>query len=289
MKARIVVLAMAIVATPGCVMSQYRQQAVEYALERAAKARDGIVAAAEAGRDVAEELASAAVEERPPEVARPMERLVVALSAAHEEADEAGKTLAVMQEDLGRPETPPPQDPESADAWRMQYRAASRLWKMAMSWARSNMPFLGKMPGSAQAAPGGGWSPAEIAGLVTAITAALAGVGEATRRGVKGVRPLRHALRAALGARNAVLRWRLLRPVHGILSHPALPRGPERRFRRGTAESAATAAHPVPASVRSRPSRGAPGLSEAAPTHLSSPDHVEHAVREAWRSGADIA
>ena len=187
MKRALAVLAL-VVAAPGCMMTQYRQQGIEYSLGRTAKARDGIVAAAEAGRDVAEELASAAVEKRPPEVARPMERLVVALSAAHEEADEAGKTLAVMQEDLGRPQTPAPPDPESADAWRMQYRAASRLWKMAMSWARSNMPFLGKIPGSAQAAPGGGWTPGEIAGLVTAMTAALAGLGEATRRGVKSVR-----------------------------------------------------------------------------------------------------
>jgi len=70
----------------------------------------------------------------------------------------------------------------------MQYRAASRLWKMAVSWVRSQLPLPMRPSGSAQPGPGGGWTPGEIAGLVTAITAALVGLGEATRRGVKTVR-----------------------------------------------------------------------------------------------------
>jgi len=185
---RMLVLTVAIVVTPGCVMSQYRQQAVEYSLAQTALARDGIVAAAEAAHEMVRELQAAAVEERAPVIDAPAARVAEDLAQAHSHAEEAGKTLAVVQEDLGRPASPPPADPQAAEALRMQYRAASRLWKMAVSWARSQLPLPVRPTGSAQTGPGGGWTPGEIAGLVTAITAALAGLGEATRRGVKTVR-----------------------------------------------------------------------------------------------------
>ena len=185
---RMLVLALAILVTPGCVMSQYRQQAVEYSLNEATRARDDIMAAAKATRDITAELHAAAIEERAPVIDAPAARVAEALAQAHSHAEEVGKTLAVVQEDLGRPASAPPADPQAAEALRMQYRAASRLWKMAVSWARSQLPLPVRPTGSAQAGPGGGWTPGEIAGLVTAITAALAGLGEATRRGVKTVR-----------------------------------------------------------------------------------------------------
>jgi len=188
MKMRILVLAAAVAATPGCVMSQYRQQAVEYSLVQTARARDEIVAAAEAAHDMVRELQAAVVEERAPVIDAPATRVAEALAQAHSHTEEVGKTLAVVQEDLGRPASPPPVDPQAAEALRMQYRAASRLWKMAVSWVRSQLPLPMRPSGSAQSAPGGGWTPTGIAGFMTAITAALAGLGEATRRGVKSVR-----------------------------------------------------------------------------------------------------
>jgi len=181
-------LALAVMVTPGCMMSQYRQQAVEYSLVQTALARDGIVVAAEAVRDVVQEVQAAVVEERAPMIEAPAARVAEALAQAHSHAEEVGKTLAVVEEDLGRPAAPPPADPQAAEALRMQYRAASRLWKMAVSWVKSQLPLPTRPSGSAQTGPGGGWTPGEIAGLVTAITAALAGLGEATRRGVKTVR-----------------------------------------------------------------------------------------------------
>lgn len=172
----------------GCVLSQFRQQAVEYSLSETSKARDEIVNAAKATREIAEELEAAAIEERPVEIAEPVRELAGALSAAHGHAEEAGKTLAVVQEDVGRPPTPAPATPEAADAMRAQYRSASRMWKMAMSWVRSNLPLPVRQPPSTQQVSGGGWSPTGIAGLVGAIVTAVAGLGEGARRGIKKAR-----------------------------------------------------------------------------------------------------
>ena len=144
--------------------------------------------AAKATREIAEELEAAAVEERPVEIAEPVQELATALSAAHGHAEEAGKTLAVVQEDLGRPQTPAPATPEAADAMRAQYRSASRMWKMAMSWVKSNLPLPVRTPSSPQQVSGGGWSPTGIAGLIGAIVTAAAGLGEGARRGIKRVR-----------------------------------------------------------------------------------------------------
>jgi hypothetical protein len=182
------IIGAALLASAGCMVTEYRQQAVEYSLARTARARDGIAAAADAGRQVAEEIAAAAAQERPVDVARPLEALAASLSVAHASAEEAGKTLAVVQEDLGRPQTPAPIDPQAAEALRMQYRAASRLWKMAVSWAKSSLPAPVQGMIKSPASTGGGWSATGIAGVITAITAALAGAGEATRRGVKSMR-----------------------------------------------------------------------------------------------------
>jgi hypothetical protein len=177
-----------IIVLPGCMVTEYRQQAVEYSLAQAARARDEIASAAEAGRRLAEELSAAAGEEREAQVAEPMEKLAASLASAHASSEEAGKTLAVVQEDLGRPASPPPEDAQAAEAMRIQYRAASRIWKTAVSWVKSQLPLPARLAGSGQAPSGGGWTPGGIAGLVTAVTAALAGAGEATRRGVKTVR-----------------------------------------------------------------------------------------------------
>ena len=186
---RSIAVVCALFTLPGCMVTEYRQQAVEYSLEQTARARDEIAAAADAGRQLAEELVAAASEERAVEAARPLEALAASLSAAHENAEEAGKTLAVVQEDLGRPQAPAPVDPQAAERLRMQYRAASRLWKMAVSWAKSSLPAPVKAAiKTPSTSAGGGWSATGIAGVITAITAALAGAGEATRRGVKSMR-----------------------------------------------------------------------------------------------------
>jgi hypothetical protein len=177
-----------IVAGSGCMMTQFRQQAVEYSLGATTRARDQIVNAAKATREIAEELEAAAVEERPVEIAQPVQELAAALSAAHGHAEEAGKTLAVVQEDLGRPKTPAPATPDTADAMRAQYRSASRMWKMALSWAKSNLPLPVRPPSPAPEVAGGGWSPTGIAGLVGAIVTAVAGLGEGARRGIKRAR-----------------------------------------------------------------------------------------------------
>ena len=181
-------VAVVLFTTGGCMLSQFRQRAVEYSLNETARARDEIVVAAKATHEIAEEIEAAAVEERKPDVAAPVRGLAVALSAAHGHAEEAGKTLAVMQEDLGRPQTPVPVSPEAAEAMRAQYRSASRMWKMAMSWAKSRIPLLGRSNSATAQASGGGWTPTGIVGLVSAIVAAAAGLGEGTRRGVKSVR-----------------------------------------------------------------------------------------------------
>jgi len=180
--------AVALLATGGCVLSQFRQRAVEYSLKETANSRDEIVAAAKATHEIAKEIESAAVEERPADLATPVRDLATALSAAHGHAEEAGKTLAVVQEDFGRPQTPAPATPEAADAMRVQYRSASRMWKMAMSWAKSKIPLLGQSGSATVQGPGGGWTPTGIAGLVSAIVAAAAGLGEGARRGVRSVR-----------------------------------------------------------------------------------------------------
>jgi hypothetical protein len=172
----------------GCVLAQFRQQAVEYSLAETAKARDEIVNAAKATRAIAQELDAAAAEERPAKIAEPVQELAMALSAAHDHAEEAGKTLAVVQEDIGRSQAPAPATPEAADAMRARYRSLSRMWKMAVSWVKSRRPLSARGTASPAQAPGGGWTPTGIAGLVTAITAALAGIGEGARRGVKSVR-----------------------------------------------------------------------------------------------------
>jgi len=179
---------MSLLCPSGCVLAQFRQQAVEYSLAETAKARDEIVSAAKATRAIAEELDAAAAEERPVEIAQPVQELATALSAAHDHAEEAGKTLAVVQEDIGRSQAPAPTSPEAADAMRARYRSASRMWKMAVSWVKSRLPLSAGKTASAAQASGGGWTPTGIAGLVTAITAALAGIGEGARRGVKSVR-----------------------------------------------------------------------------------------------------
>jgi hypothetical protein len=62
------------------------------------------------------------------------------------------------------------------------------MWKMAMSWVKSRIPLLGQSRSAATRAAGGGWTPTGIAGLVSAIVAVAAGLGEGTRRGVKSVR-----------------------------------------------------------------------------------------------------
>jgi hypothetical protein len=100
----------------------------------------------------------------------------------------ATQTLAVVQEDFGRPQTPAPATPEAADAMRAQYRSASRMWKMAMSWVKSRIPLLGQSRSTGTQAAGGGWTSTGIAGLVSAIVAAAAGLGEGARRGIKRVR-----------------------------------------------------------------------------------------------------
>jgi hypothetical protein len=41
---------------PGCALSQFRQQAVEYSLDQAARSRDEIVSAVKATREIAEEV-----------------------------------------------------------------------------------------------------------------------------------------------------------------------------------------------------------------------------------------
>ncbi|MHC5057777.1 MAG: hypothetical protein ACYTKD_24160 [Planctomycetota bacterium] len=172
----------------GCALSQFRQQAVEYSLNETASAREQIIVAAKATRIIAEEIETATVEEREPDIAEPVRELATALSAAHGHAEEAGKTLAVVQEDIGRSQAPAPSTPEAADTMRSRYRSASRMWKMAVSWVKSRLPLSAGKTASATQAPGGGWTPTGIAGLVTAITAALAGIGEGARRGVKNVR-----------------------------------------------------------------------------------------------------
>jgi hypothetical protein len=179
---------MSLLSPSGCVLAQFRQQAVEYSLGATTRARDEIVNAAKATRAIAEELEAAAVEERRPEIAEPVQELATALSAAHGHAEEAGKTLAVVQEDIGRSQAPAPATPEAADAMRARYRSVSRMWKMAVSWIKSRLPLAMRGASSPTQASGGGWTPAGIAGLVTAITAALAGIGEGARRGVKSVR-----------------------------------------------------------------------------------------------------
>ncbi|MHC5054797.1 MAG: hypothetical protein ACYTKD_08775 [Planctomycetota bacterium] len=93
-----------------------------------------------------------------------------------------------VQEDIGRSQVPAPATPEAADAMRARYRSASRIWKMAVSWVKSRLPLSARGTVSPTQVTGGGWTPGGIAGLVTAITAALAGIGEGTRRGVKSVR-----------------------------------------------------------------------------------------------------
>jgi hypothetical protein len=179
---------MSLLCPSGCVLAQFRQQAVEYSLAETARARDEIVNAAKATREIADELEAATVEERRPEVAESVQELATALSAAHGHAEEAGKTLAVVQEDIGRSQAPAPATPEAADAMRAQYRSVSRMWKMAVSWVKSRLPLASRGAPSVAQAPGGGWTPTGIAGLVTAITAALAGLGEGARRGIKRVR-----------------------------------------------------------------------------------------------------
>ncbi len=174
--------------TSGCLVTRFRQQAVEYSLNEATRARDEIVTAAKATREIVEELGAAAVEERPAEITGPVQELAGALSAAHEHTEEAGKTLAVVQEDVGRPPTPAPATPEAADAMRAQYRSASRMWKMAMSWVKSNLPLPVRNLSSPQQASGGGWSPTGIVGLIGAIVTAAAGLGEGARRGIKRAR-----------------------------------------------------------------------------------------------------
>jgi len=176
-------------ALSGCMVTECRQQAVEYSLTQTARARDEIALAAEAGRNLAEELAAATAEDRPADVAKPLQAMATSLSVAHASTEEAGKTLAVVQDDIGRSQTPAPVDPQAAEALRTQYRAASRLWKMAVSWAKSSLPApVQAAIKTPSPSPGGGWSATGIAGVITAITAALAGAGEATRRGVKSMR-----------------------------------------------------------------------------------------------------
>jgi hypothetical protein len=182
------VAVMSLLCPSGCALSQFRQQAVEYSLNETSRARDEIVDAAKATREIAEELEAAAVEERPVEIAEPVRELAGALSAAHGHAEEAGKTLAVVQEDVGRPPTPAPATPEAADAMRAQYRSASRMWKMAVSWVKSSLPLPVRQPSPTQQLSGGGWSPTGIAGLVGAVVTALAGLGEGARRGIKRAR-----------------------------------------------------------------------------------------------------
>ncbi|MHC5058180.1 MAG: hypothetical protein ACYTKD_26270 [Planctomycetota bacterium] len=182
------VAVMSLLCPSGCVLAQFRQQAVEYSLGATTRARDEIVNAAKATRAIAEELEVAAVEERWPETAGPVQELATALSAAHGHAEEAGKTLAVVQEDLGRPQTPAPATPEAAETLRAQYRSASRMWKMAMSWVKSNLRLPVRGQSSPQQASGGGWSPTGIAGLIGAIATAAAGLGEGARRGIKRAR-----------------------------------------------------------------------------------------------------
>jgi chromosome segregation ATPase len=180
--------AIVLLATGGCVLSQFRQRAVEYSLNETANSRDEIVAAAKATHEIAKEIETAVIEERQPDLGKPVRELATALSAAHGHAEEAGKMLAVVQEDFGRPQTPAPATPEAADAMRAQYRSASRMWKMAMSWAKSKIPLLSGASSATTPAAGGGWTPTGIAGLVSAIVAVTAGLGEGTRRGVKSVR-----------------------------------------------------------------------------------------------------
>jgi hypothetical protein len=184
----VVVSLVGLLAPSGCALSQFRQQAVEYSLNETSKARDEIVNAAKATSEIAEELEAAAVEERPVEIAEPVQELATALSAAHGHAEEVGRTLVVVQEDVGRPPTPTPATPEAADAMRAQYRSASRMWKMAVSWVKSNLPLPVRQPSSTQQVSGGGWSPTGIAGLVGAIVTAVAGLGEGARHGIKRVR-----------------------------------------------------------------------------------------------------
>ncbi|MHC5057361.1 MAG: hypothetical protein ACYTKD_22020 [Planctomycetota bacterium] len=182
------VAVMSLLCPSGCVLAQFRQQAVEYSLGATSRARDEIVNAAKATREIAEEVEAAAVEERRPEIAGPVQELATALSAAHGHAEEAGKTLAAVQEDLGRPQTPAPATPEAAETLRARYRSASRMWKMAMSWVKSRLPLSVRGPSSPQQLSGGGWSPTGIAGLIGAIVTAAAGLGEGARRGIKRVR-----------------------------------------------------------------------------------------------------
>ena len=94
----------------------------------------------------------------------------------------------VVLVDFGGPKTPAPATPEAADAMRAQYRSASRMWKMAMSWIKSNLPLPVRRPSSPQQVSGGGWSPTGITGLIGAIVTAAAGLGEGARRGVKRAR-----------------------------------------------------------------------------------------------------
>ena len=71
---------------------------------------------------------------------------------------------------------------------RAQYRSASRMWKMAMSWVKSRLPLSIRGQSSPQQLSGGGWSPTGIVGLIGAIVTAAAGLGEGARRGVKKAR-----------------------------------------------------------------------------------------------------
>ncbi|MHC5057135.1 MAG: hypothetical protein ACYTKD_20855, partial [Planctomycetota bacterium] len=74
---------MSLLCPSGCVLAQFRQQAVEYSLGATTRARDEIVSAAKATHEIAEELEVAAVEERRPEIAEPVQELATALSSAH--------------------------------------------------------------------------------------------------------------------------------------------------------------------------------------------------------------
>ena len=150
---RLVILG--VLAASGCMLSSYRQRSVGYSLAQLARARDEIAAAAGATVEAAEEVASAAEEERAPDLARPLGEVASALEGAHAACDEAGKTLAIVQEDLGCSPEPPPADAASAASFRQQYRSASRLWKMALSWARTQLPGLSRLPGGGSPSPGG--------------------------------------------------------------------------------------------------------------------------------------
>jgi len=159
----------------GCILAPYRQEGLAIARKKTQDACNNLRDAVVILNTLGTEITKADLENREPNILPLIRGIATPLLAANDNLQEVGKTIVVLQEDIGETETDISTWSNAQIAlWRIKYQAIAKLYKSAMSIISSKLPFASGALSAKRPAP---WSATDISALVMSVLTAMGGGG----------------------------------------------------------------------------------------------------------------